>query len=111
MPETRLGEFEELVLLTVCGLTDNAYGVTIKESLASETGRSASVGAIYATLDRLEKKGFVTSWTGGATTERGGRRKRYYRPTNSGIEAVTDARRVRENLWQGLDLARLAGSQ
>jgi len=109
MAQNRLGEFEELILLTVCTLTDDAYGVTIKATLHREANRTASVGAIYATLDRLERKGFVESWVGGATAVRGGRRKRYYRVTSSGLAVLAEVRRVREHLWRGLDDMGLAG--
>ncbi len=110
MGQERLGEFEELVLLSVCNLTENAYGVTIKQTLAELAQRNASVGAIYAALDRLERKGFVTSWVGGATAERGGRRKRYYEVTSAGLAVLRDVRAVREQLWQGLERLGLAGS-
>jgi PadR family transcriptional regulator PadR len=103
MKGERLGEFEELILLAVCNLRDNAYGVTIQETLDREAGRPVSVGAVYAALDRLERKGYVSSWVGGATDERGGRRKRYYRATNAGFDAVAEMREVRERLWRGLD--------
>ncbi len=100
MGNERLGEFEELVLLCVCSLTDNAYGVTIKTALVEAAQRPASVGAIYAALDRLERKGFVRSWVGGATAARGGRRKRYYEVTNGGLSMLREVRAVRERLWK-----------
>ena len=103
MKGERLGEFEELVLLTVCHLSDNAYGVTIQETLAEEADRSVSVGAVYSALDRLERKGYVESWIGGATAERGGRRKRFFRATGAGVQALTDMRAVRERFWRKLD--------
>lgn len=109
MKGERLGEFEELVLLTVCNLSDNAYGVTIQETLEQEANRTVSVGAIYAALDRLSRKGFVESWVGGATEERGGRRKRFYRVTSAGIAGLKEMRRVREKLWQGLENLGLSG--
>lgn len=109
MKGERLGEFEELVLLTVCNLGNNAYGVTIQETLEQEANRTVSVGAIYAALDRLSRKNYVESWVGGATEERGGRRKRYYRVSNTGIEALKEMRRVREKLWRGLEDLGLSG--
>ena len=103
MKGQHLGEFEELILLAIAHLGENAYGITIQETLDEEAGRAASVGAIYAALRRLEQKGYVESWVGGATEERGGRRKRLYRVTATGVAAVAEARRVREALWQGID--------
>lgn len=109
MKGDRLGEFEELILLAVCNLGENAYGVTIRETLDKEARRSVSVGAVYAALDRLERKGYVRSWMGGATEERGGRRKRYYRATNTGINALIELRDVRAGLWRGLGDLGLSG--
>ena len=103
MKGERLGEFEELVLLTVCQLYNKAYGVTIRETLIKEAERSISIGALYAALDRLERKGYVTSWVGEATNERGGRRKRFYQVTGVGMEAVAEMRRIREKLWQNIE--------
>ena len=76
MKRTFLGEFEEIVLLVVAGCTEEAYGVTIWERVQEYTGRAISLSAVHATLYRLEEKGFLTSEMGGATAERGGRRKR-----------------------------------
>ncbi len=109
MKGERLGEFEELILLTVCSLGDQAYGVTIQEALDKEARRSVSIGAVYASLDRLERKGFVTSWVGGATEERGGRRKRYYRATNTGISTLVELRDMRARLWGSMGDLGLAG--
>jgi DNA-binding PadR family transcriptional regulator len=97
--DDRLGGFEELVLLAVAGLRGAGYGVTIQEQLEGETGQVISVGAVYATLDRLERKGYVQSRLGAATAERGGRRKRQYRITATGATALEETRRVRVNLW------------
>jgi len=73
-----LGPFEFQILQTLLRHPRDAYGVTIRERLKTETGREPSIGALYTTLDRLEQKGFVKSWWGEATAERGGRRKRYF---------------------------------
>ncbi len=100
MKGTNLGEFEELILLTVCILFENAYGVTVMQELEKQTGRSLSISAVHAALIRLEKKGFLTSRMGGATQVRGGRRKRYFQITDSGKAALTEMRRIREKLWQ-----------
>jgi DNA-binding PadR family transcriptional regulator len=100
MKGTYLGEFEELVLLTVCVLYDEAYGVAVMESIEQQAGRSASISAVHSALHRLEKKGFLDSQMGGATSERGGRRKRLFTITNDGKEALIEARHLREKLWR-----------
>ena len=79
MPRDVLGNFEYQILAVLQQEPSDAYGVAILERIKERTGRGVSVGALYTTLDRLEKKGFVTSWWGTATAERGGRRKRYYK--------------------------------
>lgn len=100
MKRTNLGEFEELVLLTVCVLYERAYGVAIKEEISKLAGRQLSISAVHAVLHRLEKKGFVVSWLGGESKKRGGRRKRFFKITQSGKQALLEVRRVREKLWQ-----------
>ena len=95
-----IGEFEELVLLTIAVLGDDAYGVTIKEEIESRAKRSISIGALHSTIARLEDKGFLKSDLGGATKERGGRRKRYFQLTQSGKSALHDIRNLREDLWK-----------
>ena len=99
MKRTSLGEFEELVLLTVSVLLDSAYGVAIKEEVEKQTSRKLSISAIHSVLHRLEKKGFVVSRMGGATAERGGRRKRFFKLTGAGKKAIVAAREIRERLW------------
>jgi PadR family transcriptional regulator PadR len=98
MGRNTLGEFEQAVLLAILRLGSSAYGVPIRERLA----RAVSVGAIYSALERLEGKGFVSSWTGGATAERGGRAKRFYRVEAPGVRALDAARVATRNLWAGL---------
>lgn len=90
-----LGAFEELVLLAVAALGDNAYGVSIKELLEEHTGKRPSIGALHSALYRMEEKGFLTSTIGGVTKERGGRRKKFYQLTNSGKETLRAAQEVR----------------
>src|SRR5258708_6850924 len=102
MGRNALGEFEQAVLLAILRLGLNAYGVPIRHDLSERLGRSVSVGAIYTTLERLEGKGFVASWTGGATAERGGRAKRFYRVEAPGLRALDAARTTTRNLWAGL---------
>lgn len=95
-----LGEFEELVLLTVAVLADEAYGVSIKEDIERRTTRQVSIGALHSTITRLEEKGFIKSWLGGATAERGGRRKRYFKLTGAGINALNKSKDLRDELWK-----------
>lgn len=99
MRGTYLGEFEEVVLLTVAVLYDEAYGVIITEELERQTGRSVSISAVHAALSRLEEKGFVNSRMGGATQERGGRRKRYFTVTVAGSRALREIHETRNQLW------------
>ena len=94
----RIGAFEELVLLAVGGLSGTGYGVTIQAELERETGDAISLGAVYATLDRLERKGLVRSRVGPATAERGGRRKRLFQVTADGVAAVREMQRIRGRL-------------
>ncbi|HLK59935.1 MAG TPA: helix-turn-helix transcriptional regulator [Chthonomonadaceae bacterium] len=86
-----LGSFEEIVLLAIRHLGDNAYGVPIRQAVEEATKRSTSVGALYTTLERLEEKEFISSYQGEATRERGGRAKRYFRLEGAGIQALIDA--------------------
>ncbi|MBA3947831.1 MAG: PadR family transcriptional regulator [Herpetosiphonaceae bacterium] len=99
-----LGEFEEIVLLTVMRLRTNAYGVSIRQEVELVAGRPTSIGAIYATLNRLEEKGMVSSWQGEKTEERGGRAKRYFQIEGVGLHALNEANRVRSALGAGLNL-------
>lgn len=97
-----LGEFEELMLLAIVRLRDNAYGMTIRQTIDEVTGRTTSIGAVYTTLERMEQKGFVKSHQGEATPERGGRAKRYFELTGTGAQALNDAQRARDLLRGGL---------
>lgn len=97
--KTYLGEFEELVLLTIATLGDEAYGVAIKDSIEKRCDRSISIGALHSTITRLEEKKFLQSWMGGATAERGGRSKRYYEITRDGKSALATAKSLRDTLW------------
>lgn len=94
-----IGEFEELVLLTIAVLNESAYGVSIKEDIEQRTNRSISIGALHSTITRLEEKGFITSWLGDPTQERGGRRKRYFQLTNQGKVALRNVKALRDELW------------
>ena len=96
-----LGEFEQLVLLAVARLGDNAYGVTVRREIERRARRNASLGSVYATLERLEAKGHVASYEGEPTSERGGRARRHYRLLPSGATALEAARRMQEAMWDG----------
>src|SRR5207237_7985448 len=99
-----LGSFEEFVLVATFRLGEQAYGAKIRRTVEEATGRSVSIGAVYATLDRLERKGFISSWQGEATPERGGRAKRYFRVEGAGIQILNETREVRNRLMEGLEL-------
>ena len=103
-PTERLGEFEQLVLLAVARLDEEGYGTTIRRELERRAGRAVTVGALYATLERLELKGLVRTREGEPTARRGGRAKRYYALTASGVGALQDARRALDRMWEGLEL-------
>lgn len=102
MKGSNLGEFEELVLLTVGVLFDDAYGVAIQEELAQRSNRSVSLSTIHVALHRLEEKGFLESRFDGATNERGGRRKLLFRVTKSGQAALSHSREIRNELWRSI---------
>jgi PadR family transcriptional regulator PadR len=100
MKGTYLGEFEELVLLSVGILMDDAYGLAILHELEKQTGRPVMISTVHKTLVRLEDKGFLNSHMGGATTLRGGRDKRLYRLTRAGIKTLNQSRELRNDMWQ-----------
>lgn len=99
MKGTNLGEFEELVLLTIAALMNDAYSVAICDELEKSTERSAKLGVVHAVLNRLEEKGLVKSKLGEATSTRGGKRKRYYTITNGGKAALIKSKELRDQLW------------
>ena len=98
-----LGELEQMVLLAILHLGDEAYGTRVMDELAERAERSVSRGAMYVTLDRLEDKGMLRSEAGEPTPGRGGRRRRYLTVTPRGVDALQHARRTWESLWDGLD--------
>jgi len=99
-----LGEFEHIVLLTVLRLGDGAYGAMIRAEIEHVTGRSAAIGAVHATLERLERKRLVASWIGEPTAERGGKAKRHFKIEADGISALKNARKTLERLNAGVSL-------
>jgi len=98
-----LGEFEQLVLLALLRLGENAYGATIHQELQRRTGRDASLSAVYTTLERLEEKGMVSSRIGEPTPRRGGRRKKFYRMEAHGSEALSRSYREFRGMISGLE--------
>ncbi|MBO3700744.1 PadR family transcriptional regulator [Roseivirga sp. E12] len=102
MKGTYLGEFEELVLLTVGILNEDAYGLAIKDELEKQTSRSPMISSVHKSLVRLEEKGYLKSYLGGATAERGGRQKRLYELTASGKKVLNASRDLRNSMWQSV---------
>lgn len=100
MKETRLGEFEEVILLLVGILGEQAYAFRVAEEFCEQTGRAVSIGATHSTLNRLEQKGFLNSRMGAPTSERGGRRKRIYTITAYGRKVLDAAREFKMSLWK-----------
>lgn len=99
---SNLGEFEELVLLTVAKLYDDAYGVAIMENIDATTERTPTISAIHTVLSRLEKKELVESRLGGNTSARGGRRKRLFTVTEEGQNVLAHIRKLRNQLWDDI---------
>ena len=104
-----LGEFEQLILLAILRLRDDAYGVTIRAELAERAGRTVAPGALYTTLERLEIKGLIASRMSDPTPQRGGRAKRHVTVTAEGMEALTRSVQAYQRLLDGLKLGRAHG--
>lgn len=101
-----LTEFEQLVLLALVRLANNAYGVTVREEIEARTGRSISVAATYAALDRLERRGYVASWVSEATAVRGGRAKKHFKIQTAGATELRESQAVMAKMWEGLEAHR-----
>ena len=99
-----LGEFEQIVLLTVARLGDEGYGMAIRQDIEDRVQRSVAIGSVYAALDRMERKGLLHSDVGDPTPVRGGRAKRFYSLLPAGAEALRRSRALLDGLWQGLEL-------
>jgi len=97
-----LSRQEEILLLAIWKLKDNAYGVTIRELVSKRTKKYWSIGAIYDILDRLSMKRYVTTVIGEPTAERGGKSKRFYQITKEGYEALEEVKSIQETMWQDL---------
>ncbi|MFY0607278.1 MAG: PadR family transcriptional regulator [Cyclobacteriaceae bacterium] len=100
MKESKLGDFEETILLLVGILGEDAYAYKLADEFEAQTQRSVSIGAVHSTLNRIEDKGFLTSDMGEASTERGGRRKRIYKITAEGQQALQKSRDLKLSLWR-----------
>jgi DNA-binding PadR family transcriptional regulator len=99
-----LSYLEQLALLAVARLGDEAYGVTVHREIEKRSGEGASIAAIYAALDRMEERGLVTTWTSAPTRQRGGRARKHFRISPAGSRAVHDARAALDRMWEGLEL-------
>ena len=99
-----MGDFEQLVLLALMRLGNDAYGMEVREEIEKRTGRDVSYGAVYTTLDRLERKGLVTYRVGEATPERGGRARKYFKVMPAGVDALRQSRDALTVMWQGVRL-------
>ena len=99
MKGTYLGEFEEIVLLAVAILHEEAYGYALSQEIETQTNRPVSLSAVHSALHRLEKKGFLESHLAGATTKRGGKRRRFFVMTAEGKAALQEAMEVRQKMW------------
>jgi DNA-binding PadR family transcriptional regulator len=105
MTHHTLGEFEQLVLLAIVHLRNEAYGIPIVDEIERRTGREISRAAVYVTLRRLEEKGLVSSWLGEPTAERGGKARRYVKVESIGLRALRASRQLSDQMWRGLDPA------
>lgn len=103
MSQDYLGEFEQMVLLSIMRLGNGAYGLAIRDELQTVAGRMPSSGSLYTTLDRMEKKGLLESSAGEKTPERGGRPRRYVRLTAEGRASLVRSRSTLLALWDGLE--------
>src|ERR1700753_8395 len=101
-----LGEFEYVLITAAAGLGESAYGAAIREEIEKVAGRSCSIGALYTTIERLEKKGMLKTWMGEATAQRGGRAKRMVRVTPKGVQAASDFYEAVTSLSRGVAWAR-----
>ena len=102
--EKFLGEFEQITLLAVMRLGDGAYGTTVRQVLSDTINRDVTIGALYTTLERMEKKGLLESKMGEATPERGGRAKKYFKLTAKGVTALKRSKQALTTLWSGVSL-------
>jgi DNA-binding PadR family transcriptional regulator len=102
MKKYQLGEFEEIVILAIAILNNEAYSVAIKDEIEARLARSVSMGALHTALNRLEDKGYLRSFAGEGTEERAGRPKRYFEITAMGKKAMIHAKETRDELWRAI---------
>ncbi len=102
-----LGEFEQLVVLALIRLGENGYGMTVRRELEETAKRPVTLGSVYATLDRLEEKGLVTSWHSDPDPTRGGHPRRYFKVEPAGEQALARSREMMRRMWDGIDLGAL----
>ena len=105
MKKYQLGEFEEVVILTIGILNNEAYSVSIKNEIENRLSRSVSMGALHTALKRMEDKGYVRSYPGEATEDRAGRPKRYFEITALGKKAIQHTKETRDQLWSAIPKA------
>jgi PadR family transcriptional regulator len=98
-----LGTFQQLAMLAVLRVGEDAHGARLQEELERQADRRVTISTVYVTLDRLEGKGLVRSWKGDATPVRGGKARRYYEVTPRGLEALRESRQMLERMWEGID--------
>ena len=111
MAKEYLGEFEELILTMVAALQEDAYGAAIAEEIETRLKRDVNLSAVHVTLYRLEDKGYIKSSLGGATNERGGRRKRIFTITSAGMATLKAMKEARLDLWKLVPQLKIAGAQ
>ena len=105
-----MGEFEQLVLLAILRLGNDAYGMQVRREIEERTGREISIGAVYTALERLERKGYLRHRMGEPTAERGGRAKKHFRVLSAGVAAVEATRSALESMWDGVAPAHITAS-
>ena len=110
MVQDVLGGFQQIVMLAVLRLGEDAYGTRIQQELESTAGRSVAISTIYVTMDRLSRRGFVQSWLADPTPVRGGKAKRYYRLTPDGLRALHASRLELDKMWDGVETKPEPGS-
>ncbi len=98
-----LGGFQQLVMLAVLRLADEAYGARMQRELEETAGRSVSISTVYVTMERLERKGLIDSWLADPTPVRGGKSKRFYKLTETGLQALRESRDELDRMWDGLE--------
>ena len=106
-----VSEFEQIVLLAVARLDQEAYGMAVSQEIEARTGKSVSLAAVYASLARMEADGLVTAWTSAPTAQRGGRAKKHFVLQSEGAKALVEARQAVDRMWDGLELNRYLESR